>query len=436
MDDFLILLIIIFVLAAVMTAARNARKSNGVESASSTAKKQAILEGSKAQIVEDIKATQTGRIVDQVSILEDLDAISPGHRQFCELTGTSEQTSGVTAPYSKRQVAYYDVRCYKIERVNGRDIETLVAQERSIEPFYFTDASCDTKVYVALDSFGSNCILVNSMNHIEGPNSDFSKAISTKTGSVSGARNASYMVDNVASNLHQGLRNVWEWTIVAPQHAYALFNAAFGFNQPALAAAGFAGSVPRATESKALDNFRFAGRPSGHGGGRPPMSYSSGGHRPQGSSRPQSSGKQNVRYVTTTVGGIPMGLDSFLDLGGKGMGSLQHNPYLGGPKNPYYRGSGDDFSTAILNIGLGALLASMSAPTSTQSSNPAYTQTNNTFMGYRIVEDVVPLNYPVYCLGEIYKNGTDIYMGKSIGSVSSSYYFATKLEAELLEHLK
>lgn len=149
------------------------------------------------------------------------------------------------------------------------------------------------------------------------------------------------------------------------------------------------------------------------------MGGQGGGHRP-----PQSSG------------GMPSGLDSFLGLGGAGMGGLQRNPNLGGPRSPHYRGSGNDMGTALLDIGLGALLATAANSGGTQGGNPTYTQTNNTFMGYRIVEDVVPLNYPVYCLGEIYKNGPDVYMGKSTGSVSQSYYFATKLEAEVIAHLQ
>ena len=120
--------------------------------------------------------------------------------------------------------------------------------------------------------------------------------------------------------------------------------------------------------------------------------------------------------------------------------------------SPYYGGHGSgktgDLGSALLNIGLSALLASMSsssssshAPTqtpthTTTAPTATYTQTNNTFMGYRIVEDVVPLNYPIYCLGDLYKNGQQVYMGKAMGKVSQSYYFATKLETEVLEHLQ
>ena len=136
------------------------------------------------KIVEDVRMTQTSRIADAIQILDDLGAASPGYRHYCELIGQSQATGGVTAPYSQRQVAYYDLRCYRIEVRGGQDVETLVAHERSIDPFYFRDSSGDNRVYVDLDSFGSHVILVNSTNRVEGPNSDFSKKFSSVIGAA------------------------------------------------------------------------------------------------------------------------------------------------------------------------------------------------------------------------------------------------------------
>ncbi|MBO4365043.1 MAG: hypothetical protein J5804_01970, partial [Eggerthellaceae bacterium] len=379
LTEIFIVFIIVLVVALLIKGMSNGKKANTEEGTATDKQPTTVVEGDRQQIIEDIKTTQTGRVADQVSILEDLDATSPGYRQFCELVGTTQASGGVTAPYSKRQVAYYDVRCYKVERANGRDVETLVAQERSIEPFYFTDASCDTKVHVALDTFGKNVILVNSMNHIEGPKSDFSKAITNRTASLSGTGAAMFMMGDTTRRLHAGLRNVWSWTVLAPARAQATmdtiwnFAKASGFSmQPALAYAGSPACCGSATwRHEAGSNVRFA---SGHGSSKPPQ----GGF----ASKPPSSvgmGNNKPHKPTITVhtgsSGIPTGLDTFLGLGGTGLGGLQQNPYLGGPMSPYYGGFGtgkqQDLGSTLLNIGLGALLASMSA--SSTSSHPTQT---------------------------------------------------------------
>ena len=488
LTDIVIVFIIVLVVALLVKGMRNGKKVNTGEGAATDKQPSSVIEGDRQQIIEDIRATKTSRVVDQVAILEDLDATSPGYRQFCELVGTTQSSGGVTAPYSKRQVAYYDVCCYKVERMNGHDVETLVAQERSFEPFYFTDASCDTKVHLALDTFGKNVILVNSMNHIEGPKSDFSKAITNRTASLSGTGAAKFMVDDTSRNAREGfrhMRNVWSWTIVSPSHARQAMDAAWGFvglrmksaissaessvraacagigsifqgagaygMLPAYASAeGLVVDGPFASRSMMGRNAFFADGHGGKSGGKGKPSQGGYASRPP-SSMGMGNDKPHKPTITVNTGssGLPAGLDTFLGLGGTGIGGLQQNPYLGGPMSPYYGGYGtgkdQDLGSTLLSIGLGALLASISAsntssypPQTAQptQTTPVYTQTNNTFMGYRIVEDVVPLNYPVYCLGEIYKNGQEVYMGKSIGKVSQSYYFATKLEAEVLAHLQ
>ena len=44
-------------------------------------------------MAEDIKAIKTGRVADQIEILDDLGKTSENYRQYCELVGTSEATS-------------------------------------------------------------------------------------------------------------------------------------------------------------------------------------------------------------------------------------------------------------------------------------------------------------------------------------------------------
>ena len=47
----------------------------------------------------------------------------------------------------------------------------------------------------------------------------------------------------------------------------------------------------------------------------------------------------------------------------------------------------------------------------------------------------MPLSSPIYALGEIYRNGSDIYIGRSLSETYSSSFFACKPEAEVLAHL-
>ncbi len=382
----------------------------------------------KAEIIEDIKSTPTSRVVDAISIVDELSQTSQNFRQYCELVGTTQATSSVTAPYSKREVAYYDVRCFRIDRVNGRNVETLVAHETSVEPFYFTDTSCDTKVYVNLAPFGDNCILVNSANRVEGPTSDFSKAVMANS-STSRSSSARYAVANALSkgaNVLEGMR----WRV--SEGARALTTT---FTLPAMAPAYAGGYVePSCQPGKRVERRNVLlskdGRP------RPGGPYGYGGNRPSNGGRRSSSG------VHFYGGQIPSGLDSFLDLGGAGQRGLHDKRGVGGPQGGYYYGSKDfddfdDIGKTVLNIGLGMLLSSMATSTSSApaQTRPVTTTQSNSFLGYRIVEDIVPCNYPVYCLGELYRHGGNAYMGKCI-STDNSYYFATKIEAELVAHLQ
>lgn len=394
MDDMLMILLLMLMVVGVFYYFSNNRKaaSGGAAAANAPAAQ------TKDQMAYDIKATKTSRIVDAVEILDELGSISQNHRQYCELVGTSMPTSGVIAPYSKREVAYYDIRCYRIESKAGVETETLIAHETSIDPFYFTDGSCDTPVYVDLKSFGKNVILVNSTNHIEGPNSDFSKAASshlTASGASGGALAIMGELRERASVLGVEAKRLLDWLLPVPVAGLALAGAgADGSTMPMPANVMFAGY----------------GRPSqGKMGGRPQINV-------------------NLGY------GVPRGLGDFM--GGSYYGSSRVPGGYGVPRSSY--GYGQTMGDLMLNIGLGALLGTLSSAQAAQTASRDTTVRNpqTTLRGYRLVEDVVPLNSPIYCIGELYRVGTDVYMGRSIDENYPTSYFATKPEAEVLQTLK
>ena len=386
-------------------------KSNNEDSTTSATKPTVTA---RTQMVEDIKATQTSRVSDVAEIMDELSQTSSNYRHYCELIGTS-MDKGVVAPYSQREVAYYDIRCYRVDYKGGQEVETLVAHETSIDPFGFTDASSERPVFVDLASFGGNVILVNSTNHIEGPNSEFAKKlgehITTATGtSASTACTAS--VPERLGNVLRGAADALDRVLLpggAPQ---------FGLVAAGAVAGGMGSNVLFAQNGghktgKVNVNVNFGNRGNmGNMGGRPQMPN---GQMPRG------------------VGGYSgMGnLDDFL---GQGMGGSFS--YGGGGR--YYGGgyySGGDLGTTLLNVGLGALLSSMYSSSSTTAKTTTTTP-QSTFRGYRLVEDVVPLNSPIYCIGEVYLHGTSLYIGKSTDDTYTTSFFACKPESEVVAHLK
>ena len=106
-----------------------------------------------------------------------------------------------------------------------------------------------------------------------------------------------------------------------------------------------------------------------------------------------------------------------------------HQPY---PTHTYRRtNAGDVISDMITGMVLSSVLDSMANSTTTTTT----TRPQSTFRGYRLVEDVVPLGSPVYCIGELYHHGTDVYMGRSLATDYPTSYFATKPEVEVLATL-
>jgi len=415
-DDFIMMIVFLFMAAFVINMMRrimSSKKSSDstpLAGTTSSAKPQAVP---KDQMAEDIKATKTSRVADAVAILNDLGSTSSNYRHYCELVGTSMASGGVVAPYSRRQVAYYDIKCYRLDATyGGGQEETLVAHEHSFDPFFFTDDSCDTPIYVDLESFGNNVILVNSTNHIEGPNSDFAKAFqknATSATSSSGASGAYAMVAhavsrgaNVLLGAADALRN-----LLSPRTTL----------QPAYAVAG----------GEALGRSGDTGRGAL---GSNVMFAQARGTRGRGGDGPSSrSGRPNVNVqigfgpTGFGPGRPPRHMDDF-------MGAYGGGSWVMGGGYGYGRPRPTSSSDVLLGMSLGALLNSMTS--AQQQAATGYTTSGDTFRGYRLVENVVPLGSPVYCIGEIYYNGTDVYMSRSLAKDYPTSYFATKPESEVL----
>lgn len=408
-----IVVFVIFGMKSTASASAPAPKGTGSSSGAS-----------RLQMVEDMKLTKTSRVVDQVSILDELEQTSPNFRQYCELVGTAQHEGGVVAPYSRKQVAYYEIRCYRIENRGSGDVETLVAHEKSFDPFYFKDASCDTPIYVDINSFGDHVLLINSTNHIEGPNSDFAKAVDG-SGAASTTSAGSYGVTSIVGDLASGI-----------VHGFGRARDAVVAGlmpRPAFAFAGAEGLSSSVAEAKQWSHVSFANAPggaggAGHRGGGQSANFS---HRGGGSARPSNNAPRQQQPSS--------GLDVFLGGGRVGYSAVPRP--MPRPQQPYqqrtYRrntGMGDVMSDMITGMVLSSVLDSMHRNTYTTVVTTPQTP-QSVFRGYRLVEDVVPLGSPIYCIGEIYHHGTDVYMGRSLATDYPTSYFATRPETEVLAAL-
>ncbi|MGI6220295.1 MAG: GIDE domain-containing protein [Coriobacteriales bacterium] len=339
------------------------------------------------EIEQEMRYMKPTPIQDVVEVIDQLNVTSPGYRHYAELQGTSGTDSPIIGPYSNMEVAYYEVKCYQVTRTEGGGTsEKLVAHEKSVNPFFMKDGSGDHKVYVDMASFGDDIVLVNTVNHMEGPDSDFSRQArgltSSSTAPYGVARCEAYQPER-----GRGLFGRFVSDFVGS--ALARIAPAFSF-APAMvpALAGADGGVVTGP------NIMFAGpnrrRPAGGFGGSP---FGGGGFGGGGFGGGFGGG----------YGKPPMG-----NMGGMGMGG-----------------------NALGGLIIGATLASLlSQSTAGDSIRP------DTFMGYRVVENVIPVNASVYTIGEIYKTGDRYTIGRATTESSQASYFSARPEEEVIAAMK
>ncbi len=325
------------------------------------------------EMEQEMRYMKPTPIQDVVEVIDQLSVTSPNYRHYAELQGTSGTDSPVVGPYSKMEVAYYEVKCYQVTRTEGGGTaEKLVAHEKSVQPFYMMDGSGLNKVYVDMQSFGDDILLVNTVNHMEGPNSDFTRQARGLTSSSTSPFGVSFC-EAYQPERKRGLFGRFVSDFVGSM--LARIAPTFSFApawQPALAGAGADGEI------ECRPNIMFMGRRYPYGGA--PFGAGFGGGY---SVKP------------------PMGM------GGMGMGNS-----LGG-------------------LIIGATLASLlSQSTAGDHINP------DTFMGYRVVENVIPLNAAVFTIGEIYKVGDRYTLGRATTEPTQASYFSARPEEEVIAAMK
>lgn len=108
----------------------------------------------------------------------------PNYRYYVELKGTIQSEERVIAPFTEREVAYYRNRCYSVNEetetvrdANGNTrtrvakAEHEIANEKSQVAVFLKDQSCDTPVYIDIESFGGDVDLQTGCDRFEPQNS-------------------------------------------------------------------------------------------------------------------------------------------------------------------------------------------------------------------------------------------------------------------------
>ena len=337
------------------------------------------------EMEQEMRYMKPTPIQDVVEVIDQLSLTSPNYRHYAELQGTSGTDTPVIGPYSKMQVAYYEVKCYQLTRTEGGGTsEKLVAHEKSVQPFFMKDGSGEHKVYVDMPSFGDDILLLNTVNHVEGPNSDFSRQANGLTSSSTQPYSISFCE---AYQPERGRSLFGRFISDFVGSMLARIAPTFSFApavQPALAGAGASGDIEYRQDDR--PNIMFAGANRRYPYGGAPFGAGFGGG-------------YNVK-PPANMGGMGMGM-------GMGMGNS-----LGG-------------------LIIGATLASLlSQSTAGDNINP------NTFMGYRVVENVIPLNASVFTIGEIYKTGDRYTLGRATTEPTQASYFSARPEEEVIAAMK
>jgi hypothetical protein len=137
--------------------------------------------------VQEIQFQQTTCIKDVLDIIGDLSALDENYRHYSEVKGHLHSVSGdVQAPFSQRPVAYYENQVYAVneetrterdDKGNSRTItdkvETSLSNEKSPVEVYLSDSSSDEKVFIDMESFGSDVDLMPGCNRMESEDSDW-----------------------------------------------------------------------------------------------------------------------------------------------------------------------------------------------------------------------------------------------------------------------
>lgn len=134
----------------------------------------------------EIQYMQTSSIKDAADIVDNMSSADPNYRHYVELKGMAQRDEPMSAPFSGREVVYYENRCLSVyeetrvvtdkeghRRTERYQREDEISHEKSPADFFIKDNSSDLKVYIDMDSFGGKAQLMSACDRFESENSSW-----------------------------------------------------------------------------------------------------------------------------------------------------------------------------------------------------------------------------------------------------------------------
>lgn len=142
----------------------------------------------------EMKYMRTSTIGEAAEIIDSMSDVDLTYRHYVELKGVVQSEAMVLAPFTEREVAYYENRLSSVrqdshvitdDKGNRRTItnkvESLLSNEKSSVEIYITDLSGPTRVYLDMNSFGNQVELMPACDRFEQENSPWMRSFSART---------------------------------------------------------------------------------------------------------------------------------------------------------------------------------------------------------------------------------------------------------------
>lgn len=319
----------------------------------------------------EVQYMQTTSIADAAEIFGNMEPLSQNYRHYVELKGVAGAEGQVIGPFSGQNVAYYSNHCFSVNEVVT--VTNTNGNHSTSTSRQENEVSAETSVapVYITDQSCPTPVYLDVASFRE--NATLLTACNRMQQNLPGR------LDGASGGYSAAGSNIRFTQIVR-------------FDPPA------AGAMPGSGGAAALDNFFFRrGTPPRPGGMNRRPGASGGQHAP--ARRPSA-----PRPGRNAGGQPPIGMGGF-----------------GGIGNPGGLGRIGGFGGGI--------------PGGIGNPMPGGSSSENRFLGYRLVENVIPLGQSVYVLGELYRQGDRLYIGRASEKGKPSF-LSCKSEETLTREIK
>lgn len=134
----------------------------------------------------EMQYMRTSTIADAQELIKDMTDSDPDYHHYVELKGMLNCEEEIVAPFTERPAAYYESKSYLVSEETKMDrdangnmrsrivkTESQISNEKSSAAVYVKDQSCDTPVYIDVESFGGDVDLQKGCDRFERKDSDW-----------------------------------------------------------------------------------------------------------------------------------------------------------------------------------------------------------------------------------------------------------------------